>query len=157
MTPHFTLSEFTASAKAAERGLDNSLPDALLPAAEATLEMMERIRAILSEKAGHDIPINVSSGYRSPAVNMAVGSSSTSDHPKACAVDWTAPSFGTPAAICKALAPFVSVLGIGQLILEFADRPNGGWVHTSTRLPSKALNRVITINSRGTSVGIKVA
>ena len=29
-----------------------------------------------------------------------------------------------------------------------------GWVHTSTRVPDKAINRIISITGRGTSVGI---
>lgn len=150
-TPHFNLAEFVRSDVAARKGIDNTLPEDLEPSAQNTLEMMERIRAKLSALAGRDVPISISSGYRSPAVNLAVGSSSTSDHPKACAVDWTAPSFGTPTEICRALAPLVSELGIGQLINEF---PGAGWVHTSTRLPERSINRIITINHAGTRPGI---
>ena len=149
MTPHFTLAEFVASTIAARRSIDNRLPEELRPSAIAALEMMERIRAHLSTLAGRDVPIRISSGYRSPQLNMIVGSSSTSDHPKACAVDWTAEGFGTPYQIASALAPHVQALGIGQLIHEF-----GEWVHVSTRLPDKALNRVITIDRTGTRVGI---
>jgi hypothetical protein len=41
------------------------------------------------------------------------------------------------------------VLGIGQLIYEFES-----WVHVSTRIPDKIINRIITINKRGVSAGI---
>lgn len=149
MTWHFTLAEFVASNTAARHGADNRLPEELRPAALATLEMMERIRAHLSNLAGREVPIRISSGYRSPRVNMLVGSSSTSDHPKACAVDWTADSFGTPYAIASTLAPHVTALGIGQLILEF-----GEWVHVSTRVPDKPINRILTIDRNGTRAGI---
>lgn len=149
MTPNFSLAEFVRSDTAARRGMDNSLPNDLRPSAMATLEMMERIRAHLSDIAGKSVPIQITSGYRAPAVNLAVGSSSTSDHPKACAVDWIAPTFGDPYAICSALAPHVSQLGIGQLIQEF-----GSWTHVSTRLPDKLINRVITIDRTGTRAGI---
>jgi uncharacterized protein YcbK (DUF882 family) len=149
MTPHFTIAEFTRSDVASRKGIDNTLPDELLPAATAALEMMERIRAALSTIAGHDIPIRISSGYRSPALNIIVGSAMTSDHPKACAVDFTAPTFGAPIEVCNALAPRVSELGIGQLIHEF-----GQWVHVSTRMPPLAINRVITISRAGTLPGI---
>ena len=148
-TPHFNLAEFCASDIAARRGIDNTLPAELEAAALQTLEMMERIRAYLSTIASRDVPILLSSGYRCPALNLAVGSSSTSDHPRASAADWTAPAFGTPAEICGALAPQVSVLGIGQLIHEF-----GRWVHTSWRVPMILANRVITINVAGISRGI---
>lgn len=153
MTKHFTLAEFTRSDTAARKNIDNSLPPELEPAAQATLEMMERIREHLSVRAGRDVPIRISSGYRCPSLNLAVGSSSTSDHPRACAVDFTAPSFGTPIEVCRALAPAVSVLGIGQLINEFPSA-SGGWAHVSTRLPEKAINRIITVSHAGTVAGI---
>ena len=148
LTAHFTLEEFVASAVAADRGLDNLLPDELLANAVATCEMMERIRSELSARAGYTVPIIPSSAYRSPAVNLAVGSSSTSDHPRAQAMDWGAPSFGTPLQLCRVLAPLVSVLGIGQLIYE-CPTPDRRWVHTSTKLPVKMVNRVITIGPGG--------
>jgi uncharacterized protein YcbK (DUF882 family) len=152
VTKHFSVAEFTRSDVAVRKGLDNSLPPDLEPAATLALEMMERIREHLSLRAGRDVPISISSGYRAPAVNLAVGSSSTSDHPKATACDFTAPSFGTPIEVCRALAPSVSLLGIGQLIHEF-----GQWVHVSTRMPDKPVNRVITISHTGTYPGIVTA
>ena len=78
-----------------------------------------------------------------------MGSSSTSDHPKACAADFTAPVFGTPLQVAQALAPVVSTLGIGQLIHEF-----GQWVHISTRQPAKPVNRIISIGRGGVFPGI---
>jgi hypothetical protein len=147
LSPHFSLAEFVASEVARARGIDNTLPESLVPAATATCEMLERIRAALSERAGHTVPIALSSGYRCMPLNMAVGSSSTSDHPRAQAGDWKAPLFGTPLQICRVLAPLVSLLGIGQLIYE-CPTPDRRWVHTSTRLPQKPANRVITIGPR---------
>lgn len=150
LSEHFTLAEFTASDTADRRGIDNTLPPELLPTAQATAEMMERIRAHLSKQAGRDIPIEVTSGYRCPALNAAIGSSNTSDHPKAMAVDFKAPAFGTPYEVCRALAPRVSELGIGQLIHEFQ-----AWTHASTRAPSNPVNRIITIDKSGTHLGIQ--
>lgn len=155
MTKHFSLDEFTVSRTAEQRGIDNSLPQELIPQAEATLLMLEDIRAYLSELAGKDIPIFISSGYRSPAVNAAVGGSKNSDHLKAKAVDFTAPDFGTPFEIAKALESQVNYLGIGQLINEYPD--GNGWVHVSTKSPANDLNKVITVSKAGISVGINAA
>jgi len=152
-TEHFTLAEFTHSDTAARKGIDNTLPADLMLSALQTLEMLERIRAKLGALAGHEVAISISSGYRCPALNMAVGSRSTSDHPKAAAADITAPSFGTPTEIARALAPLVSELGIGQLINEFPSAA-GGWCHVSWRLPSKTIDRIITITQAGTRPGI---
>lgn len=148
---HFTLAEFAASGTATRQRIDNRLPEHLVPAAEGTLLMMERIRAQLSDLAGHDVLIRITSGYRCVRLNAAVGGSPGSDHLLAAAADWTAPSFGTPYEICLALQPHLDTLGIGQLIAEF-----GTWVHTSTKLAS-TINRAITITRSGTTTGIHEA
>jgi zinc D-Ala-D-Ala carboxypeptidase len=145
---HFSLAEFTHSDTAVRLQIDNTLPLHLVPLAEQTLLMLERIRAFLSELAGRDVPMNLSSGYRCLALNWAVKSSSSSDHVIACAADWTAPRFGTSFEVCKALQPHMRELGIHQLIHEF-----GAWIHTSTRFTS-AINEVITISHSGTQRGI---
>lgn len=137
---HFTVTEFTFSETAAREGIDNRLPQALYQEAIATAMMLEGVRSHLSEQAGRDIPIHISSGYRCWPLNSRVGSNS-GDHPSAQAVDWVAPAFGTPLQICEALAPHVSRLGIGQLIHE-----HGSWVHTSRKVPSNPINRIITID-----------
>jgi len=154
LSQHFRLSEFTSSATADRFGIDNSLPLALLPSAIATAEMLERIRSFLSKLSGKDIPIKVSSAYRCLALNRAVGSKDSGDHPLMLAVDWTAPSFGSPYEVCLALAPQMVALKIGQMIYE---RPLAAhqWIHTSSRVPDKASNRIITIDGRGARPGIK--
>lgn len=149
LSPHFTDHEFTASDMAERRGIDNSLPSALLANAEGTARMLESIRTYLSKRAGRDIPVQITSGYRCPALNRAIGSSDASDHTKAMAADIKAPAFGTAFEVATALAPHVSELGIGQLIHEF-----GSWVHVSTRVPSNPVNRIITIDKAGTHLGI---
>lgn len=153
LSEHFTLAEFTASSTAAERGIQNVLPAVLLEEAKRTAQMLERIRAELSAMRGRDVPILLSSGYRGFELNRAVGSSATSDHIKAMAADWAAPTFGTPYEIAKALAPLVRGLGIGQLIYERPGRT--AWVHTSTRIPTAPVNRVITIGPAGALLGIQ--
>jgi hypothetical protein len=153
MTMHFSLDEFVRSDTAAARGIDNTLPTDLVPAATATLLMLERIRAFLSEQAGRDVPVRITSGYRSLALNTAVGGVATSDHVAARAADIEAPAFGTPLDVCRALAPVVSVLGIGQLIYE-CPAPGRVWTHVSTRTPVSPVNRLLTISSAGTTPGI---
>ena len=136
-------------------GIDNSLPDSLLPQATATAEMLERIRSLLSQIAGRDCPMLLTSGYRCMALNIhpRIGSSSTSDHVRAMAADWSAPAFGSPFDVARTLAPHVSALGIGQLIYE-NPRPGRVWVHTSTRVPDKLVNRIISILPGRVAVGI---
>jgi zinc D-Ala-D-Ala carboxypeptidase len=153
MTPNFTLSEFTQSKTAVKRGIDNTLPPELQNEAFATLSMMENIRAYLSDLAGHEVRIYISSGYRTPELNAAIGGDPKSDHMKAAAVDWTAPDFGTPIEVAKALQANMDNLGIGQLINEFPSS-RSPWIHTSTKTPELAINKVITITAQGAIPGV---
>ena len=82
-----------------------------------TADRMEKVRALLGDK-----PITVLSGYRSPAVNKAVGGSKTSAHMTGHAVDFICPRFGTPAQVAAHLAKHLT--GFDQIIEEF-----GEWVH----------------------------
>lgn len=147
LTPHFTLAELTRSATATQLKLDNTPPPELVPRLIRVAEMLERIRTTL------DTPVIVTSGYRSGAVNKAVGGVTSSDHSQGHAADIVAPGYGTPYQVAKALAPLVSVLGIGQIIYERTSRTS--WVHVSTRTPEKASNRVITFNGAGYELGIQ--
>jgi len=146
LTEHFTLEELTRSATAQRLGLDNTPPQELLPRLVRTAEMLERIRSTVG------VPVVVTSGYRCPEVNRAVGSRSSSDHTQGHAADIVVPQFGTPTEVARLLAPLVSVLGIGQLILEGVKGKQ--WVHVSTHTPEKPINRVITITDAGTVPGI---
>lgn len=147
LSPHFTLAELVASTKATTMGIDNTPPQELVPRLVLVAKMLEGIRTTLAT------PIIVTSGYRCDALNRAVGSVKTSDHPQGHAADFVAPGYGSATQIAKTLAPLVSVLGIGQLILEGVKGKQ--WVHVSTRVPEKPANRVITITDRGTYLGIQ--
>ena len=148
LSPHFTLAELQASNKAAQLGLDNTPPQELVPRLIRLAEMLERVRSTLG------VPITITSGYRGQQLNRAVGGVTSSDHTQGHAADIVAPGFGSPHAVATALAPLVSTLGIGQLILEGVKGKQ--WVHLSTRVPDKLANRVITITDAGAQVGIQV-
>ena len=147
LTKHFTLAELTASGKARSLGLSNTAPPEIVPRLLRTAEMLERIRETLG------VPVIVTSGYRAAAVNRAVGGVTSSDHMQGHAADIVAPGYGTATQIARTLAPLVSVLGIGQIILEGVKGKQ--WVHVSTRVPDKPANRVITITDKGTQLGIQ--
>lgn len=147
LTKHFDLAQLTRSSVAQARGLSNEPPPELLPRLILTAEMLERIRSTL------DAPVIVTSGYRSPQVNIAVGGATSSDHTQGHAADIVAPMFGTPYDIARRLAPLVSTLGIGQIILEGIKGKR--WVHVSAHTPEKAVNRIITITDSGVLVGIQ--
>ena len=147
MTPHFSLAEMIASTTGERLKIDNTPHPEHLDKLTLTAELLERVRTLLG------CPIIVTSGYRCRELNKAVGGVTSSDHAQGQAVDIIAPGFGTPYAIAKRLAPLVSKLGIGQLILEGIKGKQ--WVHISTRLADKPSNRVITITDAGAKLGIQ--
>jgi zinc D-Ala-D-Ala carboxypeptidase len=157
MLRNFSLGEFTQSDTAKSKGIANTLPAGMEATALNTLEMMQRIRDHLSALKGRDVPITITSGFRSPALNRAVGGVASSDHVAACAVDFKAPQFGTPIEVARALAPYVNELGIGQLINEHPEKGSAGWVHVSTRKQTLSANRIITITAKGTTSGVNQA
>lgn len=81
MAKFFTINEFTRSATADARGIDNSLPAELTDAAKYTLSRLDDIR----ERYGY--PIYITSGYRCQKLNKAVGGKPTSQHLRAEAAD----------------------------------------------------------------------
>ena len=147
LSTHFTLAEMTASATGQRLGINNTPPPEHLAKLTLTAEMLERVRGALAA------PVIVTSGYRSMRLNVAVGGVTSSDHARGQAADIVAPGFGTPYEVAKKLAPMVSVLGIGQLILEGIKGKQ--WVHVSTRMSDKPANRVITITDAGAQLGIQ--
>lgn len=130
LSENFYLSEFVESESAERHGIENA-PDPLALANLFKLAaMMQRVRALLGNKV-----ITISSGYRSPALNKAVGGSATSDHMRGEAADFKCRAFGTPLDICRAIAK--SDIEFGQLIWE------GSWVHISLPNRGEGRNREI--------------
>lgn len=142
LTEHFTLDEFIASQTAARLGLSNMPPPGDMANVQRTAETMELVRKLLGNR-----PVLISSGYRSPEVNRAVGGASSSAHMTGLAVDFTVPGFGSPIEICKALTPHMADLEIDQLIHEF-----DAWVHLGLSAGAPRM-MALTIDNSGTRHG----
>ena len=122
LTEHFALEEFTVSNTGERLGIDNT-PESLRIRANLvrTAELMERIRELLGR------PVIITSGYRCPALNKAVGGAVSSAHMEGLAADFIAPAYGTPYEVCRALAQNLTEFGIDQLIFEHT------WTHVGLR------------------------
>jgi zinc D-Ala-D-Ala carboxypeptidase len=114
LTPHFTLEELTISQEAVRRGLSNKPNIAELANLRRLAETLEKVRSLVGR------PVVVSSGFRSLAVNRAIGSGDSSAHVKGLAADFTVPGMTV-----KALCLLIRESGIvyDQLIYE------GTWAH----------------------------
>jgi hypothetical protein len=145
LSPHFALSEFVISQSAARMGIDNTPSAVVITELRMTAELLERVRTILG-----DHPVLISSGYRSPQLNLAVGGVVDSAHVWGGAADFTVPGFGEPLDVIRAIAPHLDALGVDQLIWEYRT-----WVHIG-RAPTtrKARREVLTIDGTGTRFGL---
>ena len=83
LTKNFSYSEFTESSTAKARGIDNSLPNQAVRT--AIKELAENILQPLRDAYGSGI--RITSGYRCPALNKAVGGVATSAHLTGYAAD----------------------------------------------------------------------
>lgn len=128
LSPHFHLSEFVTSQTAERRGLDNTPPAwAIDNLRDLCLKVLEPVRVHF------DRPVVISSGYRAPAVNRAVGGAASSQHCMGQAADIEVPGVSN-----VDLANWIwRKLNYDQLILEFytPGQPSSGWVHVSWRVP----------------------
>lgn len=119
LSKHFTLAELTAT----ETGLENTpSPDDLARLKDLCNVVLERIR----DRYGK--PVSIRSGYRSEAVNEAVGGAPSSQHRKGEAVDFYVN--GVP---LKTLYDAILTSGIpyDQIILERPNPKGRGWIHIS--------------------------
>ncbi len=119
MSQHYTIGSLLNSLVAEHRAIDNNPPSDVRKQLVFTLAGLERITAALG------FQVIITSGYRSEALNEAVGGSKNSQHCKGEAVDFICPLYGTPYQVAIFLEHFVKIIGIDQLINE------GKWVHAS--------------------------
>ena len=123
LTRNFTLEELTKSDTAIRKGINNN------PNAEQIEKLKVLCEKILQPVRDHFGRVKVTSGFRSPELCVAIGSSVNSQHAKAEAADFEC--MGTDNA---ELADWIHMnLDYDQLILEFytPGEPNSGWIHCS--------------------------
>jgi zinc D-Ala-D-Ala carboxypeptidase len=119
LTEHFSLEELVASQTAVRLGIDNTPSPEILATLRGVLAPgLERVRTALAHQA-----VLVTSGYRSPALNAAVGGSRDSAHMQGLAADVICPRFGSPLEVCRAVV--AAGIEMDTVISE------GQWCHVS--------------------------
>lgn len=127
LTPHFSFEELTRTRQAELQDANRREARDYIDRLTLVAQMLEAIRA----KFG---AVRVNSGFRGPAVNAAVGGSSSSQHSKGEAADIVCPAVTVDELhrwiVCE------SGIRYGQCILE---RPPGkAWLHISLGAPYRA-------------------
>ena len=123
LSRNFTLQELTKSDTAIRKGIDNN------PNADQVEKLKLLCERVLQPVRDHFGRVKVTSGFRSPELCAAIGSSVNSQHAKAEAVDFEV--IGVDNA---EVADWIyKNIRTDQLILEFytPGEPNSGWIHAS--------------------------
>jgi zinc D-Ala-D-Ala carboxypeptidase len=118
LSQNFSLAQLIYSETAENDGIDNTPPPEIIENLKRLADGLEAVQALLGA------PLEISSGYRCPALNEAVGGSSASQHVRGLAADFVCPAFGSPLEVARAVQQ--SGILFDQCILEY-----GRWVHMS--------------------------
>ena len=139
LSEHFTLEEMTASTTAEKRGIEN-VPDGNAKMALANL--CQKILEPVRRKFGW--PIYVTSGYRCPELNRAVGGVRNSQHLTGDAADIVCRALPN-AALFRLMEQMVKSgeIEVGQLIWEGGTAGNPAWIHVSNPRPGKKNGKVV--------------
>ena len=94
----FDLTEMVGSATAAARGIDNTpTPEAIVALRALVTHVLDPLRRWLG------VPVLISSGYRSPALNAAIGGAADSQHMRGEGVDIKVGGLTSPQLAAKIL------------------------------------------------------
>lgn len=115
----YTWAQVEASATALKHGIANRLPDELIVNAGRVAQILECVQGLVGG-------IAVSSWFRCPDLNLAVGSKPTSMHLEALAADWLPLNVSLEVAFERIKA---SALPFDQLIIE-GTQSGSAWIHT---------------------------
>ena len=129
---YFKLSEFINSATANRLGIDN------IPSFEVVDNLNRLADYLDSIRAKFGKPILISSGYRCPMLNKAVGGVVNSQHLKGLAAD----------LVCSDMEKLLSIIretkGFDQVITEHNKGSKSYWIHVSVApVFGKPRNQVI--------------
>ena len=142
ISKHISIKEATRSNTAERLGIDN-FPDS--PTLVNMQALAENVFEPLREHFGH--PIYITSFYRSPELNKAIGGSSTSQHCKGEAID-------IDDVIGESTnADFFNYikdnLDFDQLIWEFGNDDSPNWVHVSYSASNNRGNVLKAVKKNG--------
>ena len=126
LSKNLSLAEVTKSITARRLGINNTPDDEWV---------IENLRAIATDvfqplRSAFGCPIYVSSGYRGPELNRAIGGSLRSQHMEGRALDLDADVYGgcTNSEVFNWIRENVE---FDQMVWEFGDKNNPDWVHVS--------------------------
>jgi len=138
LSEHLDLAEVTRSDSAKRKGIDNTpTPEHIENFKKLAQNIFEPIRKHFV------VPIHISSGYRSKALNTAIGGSLTSQHCSGEAIDIDMDGSAN-GVTNKMVFEFIKAnLNFDQLIWEFGTKDAPDWVHVSFESTGKQRKQVL--------------
>ena len=137
LTNNFSLEEFERSDTAKRLGIDNHVPQFAIARLRT---LCEKVLQPVRDHFG--VPIIITSGYRCPALNNAVGGAPSSQHMKGEAADFyiNAP----PLTLRDIYLWMVDNISFDQLIWEVRDGGRRKWIHVSYKNEKANRQQVFT-------------
>jgi len=138
LSQHLDLAEVTRSDSAKRKGISN------MPTPEHIENFKKLAENIFEPIRKHfGVPIMISSGYRSKALNTAIGGSLTSQHCSGEAIDIDMD--GTANGVTnKMVFEYIKAnLNFDQLIWEFGTKDAPDWVHVSFESTGKQRKQIL--------------
>jgi hypothetical protein len=142
LSKNLSLAEVMRSETAKRKGVSNMPTEAHI----ANFKLLaEKVFQPIREHFG--VPIHISSGYRSAALNKAVGGSATSQHCTGEAIDIDMD--GTTITNAAIFNYIKDNLEFDQLIAEFPVNSNPAWVHVSYESSGKQRKQILVAKKVG--------
>lgn len=145
ISEHLDLSEVTRSETAKRKGVSN----------EPTPEHLENFKKLAEHvfepiRTHFGVPIHISSGYRSKALNAAIGGSATSQHCKGEAIDIDMDGSSNGVTNKMVFDYIKANIKFDQMIWEFGTDTAPDWVHVSYDSDGKQRGQILkAIKSNG--------
>jgi hypothetical protein len=142
LSKHLSLAEVIRSESAKRLGISN------MPTTQH-LENFKKLAENVFEpiRKHFNIPIHISSAYRSQALNAAIGGSLSSQHCKGEALDLDMD--GTSITNKQVFDYIKDNLSFDQLIWEFGSSSNPDWVHVSYSASGKQRKQILKASKSG--------
>lgn len=144
--PHISYDELTHSQTAVNLGIDNTPSESEKLNLVRVAWFLETLRESLEKKYGFACPIIISSGYRCPELNKAIGGSKTSAHMKGLAADISCP-YVSPYNLSLFIERNMVETGFDQVIHEF-----GRWVHVGLSEESNRYESLTATKQNGKTI-----
>ena len=149
LSTNLSLAEMVNSSTAKRKGISNQPTEQHLSAMKLlALRIFQPIR----EHFG--VPIHISSGYRSAALNKAIGGASSSQHSKGEAIDIDMDN--TDITNAEVFNFIRENLPFDQLLWEFGTAENPDWVHVSYSPTGKQRGQVLKAVKNGSKTVYQV-